>query len=112
MRLEAAFKADTSAAWLAQLEAAGVPSAPVIEGYGRDFFEDVQPIVNRYTVYGEHAERGHLEQNGNYISYSLTPTEQGGLAPPLLGQHTDEVMGELGYTAAEIAGLRASGAIA
>jgi crotonobetainyl-CoA:carnitine CoA-transferase CaiB-like acyl-CoA transferase len=110
--LEAAFKAETSEAWLAKLEGAGVPSAPVIEGYGRDFFEDVQPIVNRYTVYGEHAERGHLEQNGNYVSYSLTPTEQGGQAPPLLGQHTDEVMGELGYAAAEIASLRASGAIA
>jgi crotonobetainyl-CoA:carnitine CoA-transferase CaiB-like acyl-CoA transferase len=31
--------------------------------------------------------------------------------PPLLGEHTDEVLAELGYTAQEIAGLRRGGAI-
>jgi crotonobetainyl-CoA:carnitine CoA-transferase CaiB-like acyl-CoA transferase len=110
--LEARFASDSTDSWLAALEAAGIPSAPVVEGYGRGFFEDVQPIVNRYTVVGEHGERGHMEQNGNYISYSLTPTGQEGLAPPLLGQHTDEVMAELGYDASEVGRLRESGVIA
>jgi crotonobetainyl-CoA:carnitine CoA-transferase CaiB-like acyl-CoA transferase len=110
--LEKAFAADTSDAWLSRLEAAGVPAAPVIEGYGRAFFEDVQPIVNRYTVYGQHADRGHMEQNGNYIGYSLTPTEQEGRAPPLLGENTDDVMRELGYADADIARLREAGVIA
>ncbi|HXH23032.1 MAG TPA: CoA transferase [Dehalococcoidia bacterium] len=110
--LEKAFRSDSAEAWLAKLEAAGVPAAPVIEGYGRQFFEDVQPIVNRYTVFGEHPERGHMEQSGNYIGYSLTPTSQEGRTAPLLGQHTDEIMAELGYSEAEVASLRAAGAIA
>jgi crotonobetainyl-CoA:carnitine CoA-transferase CaiB-like acyl-CoA transferase len=33
------------------------------------------------------------------------------LAPPLLGQHTDEVLGELGIAADEVAGLRARGVL-
>jgi formyl-CoA transferase len=110
--LENAFARDTSDAWLARLDAAGVPAAPVIEGYGREFFEDVQPIVNRYTVYGEHTERGHMEQAGNYVGYSLTPAAQEGRAAPLLGEHTDEIMQELGYSEGETAALRAAGAIA
>ena len=32
-------------------------------------------------------------------------------APPLLGQHSDDILGELGYGAADIAALRAAGAI-
>jgi crotonobetainyl-CoA:carnitine CoA-transferase CaiB-like acyl-CoA transferase len=110
--LEKAFAAARTDAWLAKLEAAGVPAAPVIEGYGRGFFEDVQPIVNGYTVFGQHADRGHMEQNGNYVGYSLTPTGQEGRAPPLLGETTDDIMGELGYDAAAISRLRESGAIA
>jgi formyl-CoA transferase len=110
--LEKAFRARSTDEWLALLEAARVPVAPVIEGYGQRFFEDIQPIVNRYVVYGEHSERGHMEQTGNYIGYSLTPSSQEGRAAPLLGEHTDEIMSELGYGSSEIASLRESGAIA
>jgi crotonobetainyl-CoA:carnitine CoA-transferase CaiB-like acyl-CoA transferase len=110
--LSQAFRSGTSEEWLSKLEAAGVPAAPVVEGYSRQFFEDVQPIINRYTVAGQHAERGRMEQPGNYVSYSLTPTDQEGPAAPLLGQHTDEIMARLGYSAEEVSRLRASGAIA
>jgi len=109
--LSQAFRSRPSDYWLSTLEAAGVPAAPVIEGYGRQFFEDVQPIINRYTVAGLHGERGRMEQPGNYISYSLTPTDQEGPAAPLLGQHTEEIMARLGYSAGEVSRLRASGAI-
>ena len=110
--LESAFKAEGSDAWLSKLDAQRVPAAPVVEGYGRYFFEDVQPIINRYTVAGEHPERGHMEQSGNYVGYSLTPTGQEGRVAPLLGEHTDEIMAELGYTGSEVASLRGSGSIA
>jgi crotonobetainyl-CoA:carnitine CoA-transferase CaiB-like acyl-CoA transferase len=110
--LEKTFRQDTTESWLVRLNAARVPAALVVEGYGQHFFEDVQPILNRYVVYGEHSERGHMEQTGNYVGYSLTPAVQEGRAAPLLGEHTDEIMAELGYGSAEVVALRAQGVIA
>ena len=51
----------------------GVPSAPVVVGYDRTFWEDVQPMINGYVVRGEHPERGHMELDGNLIHFSNAP---------------------------------------
>lgn len=110
--LEGAFATDTSEGWLSKLAANRVPAAPVVEGYGLRFWEDVQPIVNGYTLGGPHYDRGHLEQPGNFVAYSLTPTEQEGPAAPGLGEHTDEILMGLGYGAGEIAALRQAAVIA
>lgn len=109
--LEAIFKTDTANAWLTALEAQGVPSAPVLESYDRHFFEDVQPMINRYVVSGQHAERGHVEHPGNFIRYSADPASQEGRAAPLLGEHTDEILREVGYSDDEVARLRSEGVI-
>ncbi len=109
--LGAAFERDTTESWVAALAAAGVACAPVIVGYERVFFEDVQPIVNGYSVWGQHAERGRVEHPGNFIRYSDAPTERAGIPAPSLGQHSDELLRELGYADAEIGALRAAGVI-
>jgi crotonobetainyl-CoA:carnitine CoA-transferase CaiB-like acyl-CoA transferase len=109
--LEAAFATETSERWLADLEALGVPCAPVIENYESMFFEDVQPIINGYLLGGEHPERGHIEQPGNFIRYSLTPTGNEMRPTPMLGQHTDDVLTELGFSDSEIAALRRDGVV-
>ncbi len=47
----------------------------------------------------------------NPIRFSVTPVEYN-MAPPLLGQHTDEILSEcLGYSAQAISGLRESGVV-
>jgi formyl-CoA transferase/CoA:oxalate CoA-transferase len=58
----------------------------------------------------EHPALGVLRQAGIPIEFSATP---GSIrtAPPLLGQHTDEVLAELGYAGDEVARLRADGIV-
>jgi crotonobetainyl-CoA:carnitine CoA-transferase CaiB-like acyl-CoA transferase len=109
--LESIFKSDSAGAWLRQLEAAGVPCAPVVDKYDQDFFHDVQPVINRYVVVGQHAERGHVEHPGNFIHYSADPTSQEGLSAPLLGEHTGEILREVGYSDDDMVRLRSEGVI-
>jgi crotonobetainyl-CoA:carnitine CoA-transferase CaiB-like acyl-CoA transferase len=109
--LEATFATAGAAAWLETLETAGVPCAPVITGYEKRFFEDVQPLANGYFVSGRHPERGQIEQAGNYIRFSDATTNQDGLPGPILGQHTEEILREMGYVDDDIVRLREAGAI-
>ena len=54
----------------------------------------------------DHPTRGKYLTVGNPIKMSDSPTEV--TRSPLLGEHTDEVLAELGFAAAEVADLRAS----
>jgi len=109
--LEAAFGSDGRERWLATLEAAGIPCAPVIVDYSSHFFSDEQALANRYFVWGMHPTSGLVQQVGNYLDFSATTTDQEGRPYPTLGQHIDELMAELGYGPGEVAALRAAGAI-
>ncbi|MFQ6028807.1 MAG: CoA transferase, partial [Dehalococcoidia bacterium] len=89
--------------WLAALEQQDVPCAPVLER--DDVFEHPQITANEMFTIQEHPQAGRVEMFNTPIRLSETP---GGLRTPapLLGQHTEEVLGELGYAAADIQGLR------
>ena len=58
----------------------------------------------------EHPVLGHLKTLGSAIKLSATPANPGRRAP-LLGEHTEEVLSECGFTPEEIESLRRSGAI-
>jgi crotonobetainyl-CoA:carnitine CoA-transferase CaiB-like acyl-CoA transferase len=109
--LEKAFVGDAAESWLAALESRGVPSAPVVVGYDQRFFEDVQPMINHYTVWGEHSLNGRVEHSGNYIGYQGWTPEREGRTAPELGQHTSEILGELGYSGHDVERMRAGGVI-
>ena len=57
----------------------------------------------------DHPQRGKYLSVGNPIKLSDSPTEV--KRSPLLGEHTDEVLGQLGYSEPEVAALRAAGAV-
>ena len=81
-------------AWLAALEAAKVPAGP-INDLGQ-VFADPQVRSRGMVAQVAHPRRRSLELVASPIKMSLTPVrapQSGGLAPPTLGQHTDEVLG-------------------
>ena len=57
----------------------------------------------------DHPKRGKYLSVGNPIKMSDSPTDV--TRSPLLGEHTDEVLTELGYSAQQVSELRSSGAI-
>jgi crotonobetainyl-CoA:carnitine CoA-transferase CaiB-like acyl-CoA transferase len=107
--LEPIFKGRTTAQWLSRLEQAGVPCAPV--NTLKQAFADEQLIANGMVQSLTHPTLGALTQLGS-------PYRMGGRQPrlrrhpPRLGEHTDDVLGELlGLDAAELEGLRQDGVI-
>ena len=70
-----------------------------------------QIVANELIVDGEHPTAGPLRQPRAAARFSATPATVAGPAP-LRGQHTDDILEELGYDAAERAALRDGGAVA
>jgi crotonobetainyl-CoA:carnitine CoA-transferase CaiB-like acyl-CoA transferase len=95
--------------WLQLLEAAGVPNGPINDV--AQVFEEPQVRARGVRVELDHAVAGKLPTVASPMRFSATPLEYRA-PPPLLGEHTDEVLsGLLGKDAPEIARLRAEGAI-
>ncbi|MEW6274107.1 MAG: CaiB/BaiF CoA-transferase family protein [Bacillota bacterium] len=69
-----------------------------------------QVLHRGMVVEMEHEKAGKVKVLGNPINFSEMPVQYR-LPPPLLGRHTEEILSGLGYTAEEIARLRASGVI-
>jgi crotonobetainyl-CoA:carnitine CoA-transferase CaiB-like acyl-CoA transferase len=94
--------------WLSALEAAKVPCGPINDL--DDVFADPQVRSRAMTSTIEHPLAGALELVSSPIKLSATPV-QVRHAPPLLGQHTDEVLAEIGIDAAAARRLREGGII-
>ena len=91
------------AAWVKQLEGGGVPCGPINEL--SDVFADPQVLHRDMLQEVEHPTLGKLKQTGIPIKFSET---KGSITrhPPLLGEHTGEILLELGYTAGDVDRLK------
>ena len=94
--------------WLDRLDAADVPCAPVLRR--GEVIHNAQVINNRLIETMEQPSMGTVRQPRPAARFDRTPAGIGGPAPGI-GQHTEIVLTELGYSASDIAGLTASGAI-
>ena len=103
------FLKRTTAEWLALLEAAGVPNGPI--NNIAQVFEEPQVKARGVKIELEHAAAGKLPLVASPMRFSETPLEYR-LPPPLLGEHTDQILNELlKLNEHEIAKLRAGGII-
>ncbi|MDJ0948820.1 MAG: CoA transferase [Alphaproteobacteria bacterium] len=92
----------SSAEWLARLEAEDVPCAPVLRR--RDMIEHPQIVANEIVVETEHPQAGPIRQARPAPRFSETPaTHRHGA--PLLGEHSRDVLAELGLSDDEIDAL-------
>jgi len=102
--LEATFQTRSAQEWAGSLDAAGVPCEICDPNFGLSLHEDPEMIRRRLvTSYHDHYV-GKLDQVGLLFDLSATPaTIQG---PPLIvGQHTTEILAELGYSKEKISEL-------
>jgi crotonobetainyl-CoA:carnitine CoA-transferase CaiB-like acyl-CoA transferase len=106
--LEPLFRQKTTDEWEMLLRKKGVPCGAV--GSWQSFFKDPQVAAMEMNQQIEHSSIGPARVTGLPINFEKTP---GAIqrAAPMLGQHTEEVLRELGYEDQSIADLREVGAI-
>ena len=111
--LETVMKLRSKADWLAALEAAKVPCGAI--NNLAEVFTDPQIEAREMVAHWQHPFKNDLSLVASPIKLSVTPVRapgQGGLPPPLLGQHTDEVLREvLNYSEAQLTELKTIQAI-
>jgi crotonobetainyl-CoA:carnitine CoA-transferase CaiB-like acyl-CoA transferase len=95
-----------SAGWLAVLDAAEIPCGPINDIVAA--FASPQARAREMTVDVEHPVLGAVRQVGLPFTLSGTPASIR-TAPPLLGEHSVEILAELGYDAADIRELARGG---
>ncbi len=104
--VKAAFAKKNRDEWLRELEAIDVPCSPLNDM--SEVFEDpqIQALGMKRSIF--HPEMGEVELAGPGVSLSGTPLDWE-LAPPLLGEHTEEVLEMIGCSKQEIEALIDSG---
>jgi crotonobetainyl-CoA:carnitine CoA-transferase CaiB-like acyl-CoA transferase len=103
------FATADGATWLARLDDADIPAGPILDVAEALASPQAAALGSRVRL--EHPTLGRVDQVGIPFELAETPATVR-LPPPLLGEHTDEILGEAGYDAPAIDRLRALGVVA
>ena len=95
---------------LETLASRSIPCAPVVHDYVTGFFTDPQAEANRMVTEFDHPTVGTVKLSGNLVSFDSFTTLPD-RTTPLLGQHTSEILGDLGYTSGQVRDLYESGVV-
>jgi crotonobetainyl-CoA:carnitine CoA-transferase CaiB-like acyl-CoA transferase len=105
---EAKFQERTNAEWLDYLDSRDIACGPI--RFVDELFDDPQVIANNFIVEYDHTLLGPLRGPAPIVQMSGTPTRVQ-RASPALGEHTDEVLCELGFDADEIMAFHERGIV-
>ncbi|MBI2906720.1 MAG: CoA transferase [Chloroflexi bacterium] len=102
------FRQQTTDYWRARLDQEDVPNGPIYTY--KEMFADPQVKLNQLAVEVQHPTIGPVKLVSSPVKFSATPARLQG-PPPLKGQHTNEILNELGYGAEDIERLRREGVV-
>ena len=105
--LEPIFSSRAAIEWFALLDAAGVPCEISSPTFSQKLFDDPEIVGKNWVTAYQRAQIGRLEEHGLGFDFSETPGRIWGPGP-LCGQHTREILAELGYSGGDIDDLCAS----
>jgi crotonobetainyl-CoA:carnitine CoA-transferase CaiB-like acyl-CoA transferase len=105
--LQTLFQQTSARTWLGKLAAADIPAAPI--NTVPEALNDAQTRARGLIVQIEHPAMGAAKSVANPIRFSETPVNYR-LPPPLLGEHTGEILESLGYTVEEAKSMAAESA--
>ena len=103
-----ALRTRGTAEWLERLDAADVPCVPVLKR--REMIHHPQVAANELVIETEHPAAGRLRQSRAAARFSETPLEMPKPAP-MLGEQTDKILTEAGYSEAEIESFKSAGVV-
>lgn len=106
--LEELFLTQPADYWIDKLKATGIPVGPI--NTVAETVTHPQHLARNFIVALEHPTAGIVRAMGNPVRLSDTPVSYR-LAPPRLGQHTDDLLAELGYDATTVAALHDRGVV-
>ena len=107
--MQDALRTGTTAEWIERLDAADVPCGPILNR--RELVRHPHLDEAGSMIEYDHANAGRLRQARHPARFEGTPAEVRH-EPPLLGQHTDEVLAAAGFSEDELTALRREGVIA
>jgi len=106
--IEGVIATKTVAEWCAIFDAKGVPCGPV--RLSAQMFEDAHVVANNLVVELDHPVVGKIKMANSPLKMSGAETGAG-TSSPALGQHTRELLSELGFTQEDVAALVDSGVV-